>query len=49
MSNLTEIVAQSDPSLQELVEKVKNAPSLAMMILAALQLGPGLREKMNLC
>jgi hypothetical protein len=42
---LTEIIAQSDPSLQELVEKIKNAPSLAMMILAAVQLGRAVAVK----
>jgi hypothetical protein len=39
MSCLSHTIAQSDPSLQELIEKIKNAPSLALLILAALQLG----------
>jgi hypothetical protein len=42
---LTEIIVQSDPSLQELAEKIKNAPSLAMMILAAVQLGRAVAVK----
>ena len=36
---LSQSIAQSDAHLQELVEEMKNAPSLAMLILAALQLG----------
>ena len=36
---LSQSIAQSDPYLQELVEKTKNASTLAMLILAALQLG----------
>ncbi len=36
---LSQSIAQSDPYLQKLVEKIKNAPSLARLILAALQLG----------
>lgn len=39
MSCLTNTIAQSDQSLQELINKIKNAPSLALLILAALQLG----------
>jgi len=39
MSCLTNSIAQSDQSLQELIDKIKNAPSLALLILAALQLG----------
>jgi hypothetical protein len=39
MSCLSNTIAQSDPSLQELIAKIKNAPSLALLILAALQLG----------
>lgn len=39
MSWLSSSIAQSDQSLQELIEKVKNASSLALLILAALQLG----------
>ncbi len=36
---LNQSIAQSDPYLQEMVEKIKNAPSLAMLILSALHLG----------
>jgi hypothetical protein len=39
MSRLSKSIAQSDPNLQELVEKMKNAPTLALLILAALQVG----------
>lgn len=39
MSCLSHTIAQSDPSLQELMEKIRNARSLALLILAALQLG----------
>ena len=39
MSCLTNTIAQSDRTLQELIDKIKNAPSLAWLILAALQLG----------
>jgi hypothetical protein len=39
MSCLTNTIAQSDRTLQELIAKIKNAPSLAWLILAALQLG----------
>lgn len=39
MSCLTNSIAQSDPSLQGLIEKVKHAPRLAMLVLAAFQLG----------
>ena len=39
MSYLTKSIAQGDPFLQELVERMKNARSLALLILAALQLG----------
>ena len=39
MSCLTNTIAQSDQSLQELIDKIKDAPSLALLILAALQLG----------
>jgi len=39
VSCLTNTIAQSDQSLQELINKIKNAPSLALLILAALQLG----------
>jgi hypothetical protein len=35
----TQSVAQRDPYLQEMVEKIRNAPSLAILILTALQLG----------
>lgn len=36
---LNQSIAQSDPYLQEMVEKIKNASSLAMLILGAIQLG----------
>ena len=36
---LNQSIAQSDPDLQEMVEQIKNAPSLAMLIVGALQLG----------
>jgi hypothetical protein len=36
---LSNTIAQSDPSLQELIDKIKTASSLALLILAALQLG----------
>jgi hypothetical protein len=36
---LSQSIAQSDPQLQELIEKIKDVPSLAMLILAVLQLG----------
>ena len=39
MSCLTNTIAQSDRTLQELIDKIKNAPTLALLILAALQLG----------
>lgn len=39
MSCLSDTIAQSDPSLQELIDKIKKAPTLAWMILAALHLG----------
>jgi len=39
MSCLSNSIAQSDPSLQEWIEKVKTAPTLVMLVLAALQLG----------
>jgi len=39
MSCLSNTIAQSDRTLQELIDKIKNAPSLALLILAALQLG----------
>lgn len=39
MSCLSNSIAQSDPSLQEWIERVKTASSLAMLVLAALQLG----------
>jgi hypothetical protein len=45
MSYLTNSIAQSDPFLQELVKKMKNAPSLALLILAALQLGRAVAVK----
>ena len=36
---LSQSIAQRDPYLQELIEAIKNAPSLAMLILTAVQLG----------
>lgn len=39
MSCLSQSIAQSDPVLQELVKKIRAASSLALLILAALQLG----------
>jgi hypothetical protein len=45
MSHLTQSIAQSDPILQELVKKIRNAPSLACLILAALQLGRAVAVK----
>jgi len=39
MSCLTHSIAQREPILQELVEKIRNASSLAWLILAALELG----------
>ncbi len=39
MSCLSDSIAQSDPFLEEWVEKVRNASTLAMIVLAALQLG----------
>jgi hypothetical protein len=39
MSCVSNTIAQSDQSLQELIDKIKNARSLALLILAALQLG----------
>jgi hypothetical protein len=45
MSCLTSSIAQRDPILQELVEKIRNAPSLALLVLAALQWGRGVAVK----
>ena len=45
MSCLGNSIAQSDPFLQELVEKIKNASSLALLVLAALQLGRAVAVK----
>jgi len=45
MSCLSNSIAQSDPFLQELVKKIRNAPSLALLILAALQLGRAVAVK----
>jgi hypothetical protein len=39
MSCLSNTIAQSDRTLQELIDKIKNASSLALLILAAVQLG----------
>jgi hypothetical protein len=45
MSCLSKSIAQSDPFLQELVEKIRKAPSLALLILAALQVGRAVAVK----
>jgi len=45
MSCLSQSIAQSDSVLQELVEKIRDAPSLALLILAALQLGRAVAVK----
>jgi len=45
MPCLSNSIAQSGPYLQELVEKIKNAPSLALLVLAALQLGRAVAVK----
>jgi hypothetical protein len=45
MSCLTQSIAQSDPILQELVKKIRDASSLACLILAALQLGRAVAVK----
>lgn len=45
MSCLSHTIAQSDPSWQEMIDKIKQAPSLAWMILAALQLGRAIGVK----
>ena len=45
MSCLSNSIAQSDPYLQELVEKIKNGPSLALLVLAAVQLGRAVAVK----
>lgn len=45
MSCLSNGIAQSDPSWQEWIEKVKNASSLALLILAAFQLGRAVAVK----
>jgi hypothetical protein len=45
MSCLSNSIAQSDPFLQELVEKIRNASSLALLILAAVQLGRAVAVK----
>jgi hypothetical protein len=45
MSCLSKSIAQSDPFLQELVEKMRNAPSLGLLILAGLQLGRAVAVK----
>jgi len=45
MSCLSNSIAQSDPFLQELVGKIRNASSLALLILAALQLGRAVAVK----
>lgn len=45
MSCLMNSIAQSDPSLQELIEKMKDATSLASLILTALLLGRAVAVK----
>ncbi len=45
MSYLTTSIPPSGPFLQKSVEKIKNAPSLALLILAALQLGRAVAVK----
>jgi hypothetical protein len=45
MSCLSNSIAQSDPYLQELVEEIKNAPTLALLILAGLRLGRAVAVK----
>jgi hypothetical protein len=45
MSCLSNSIAQSDPSLQEWVERVKAASSLVLLVLAALQLGRAVAVK----
>lgn len=45
MSCLSKSIAQNDPKLQELIEKIRNAPTLALLILAALQLGRAVAVK----
>ena len=42
---LSQSIAQSEPELQEWVEKIRNAVSLAMLILAAVQLGRAVAVK----
>jgi hypothetical protein len=39
MSYLTNTIAQSDQTLQELIDRIKQASTLALLILAAIQLG----------
>ena len=39
MAGLNDSIAQSDPQLQELMEKIRKATTLAMLVLTALQLG----------
>ena len=45
MSNVSHSIAHSDPAMQELMEDVKSAPSLAGLILAALALGRAVAVK----
>ena len=45
MSCLKDSIAQRDPYLQELVEKITQAPTLALLILAALELGRAVAVK----
>lgn len=45
MSCLADSIAQNDSSLQDLIERMRNATSLALLILAALQLGRAIAAK----
>jgi hypothetical protein len=45
MSCLSNDIAQSDPSLQEWIEKIQAATTLAMLVLAAYQLGRAVAVK----
>ena len=46
MSCLKDSICQIDPSFQELIEAIDNAPSLTLLILAALRLALGLAVRM---
>lgn len=45
MSCLSESIAQSEPDLQEMIQQIKKASSLAVLILAAFQLGRAVAVK----